>query len=115
MTHQFFSIFRIVVNERHSIKKKEDTISRYFGFGIVWGKGSCLTNGKCTKDDGKEDTEDITERLMQKVVGRKVRQECTKSKYNGKQKEDDSLREAIGEAIHRRVHGHSTSTSTVYV
>ena len=50
-THQFLSIFRIVINDRLPVKEEEDTISRDLGLGIVGGEGRCLTDSKRAKDD----------------------------------------------------------------
>ena len=94
--HQFLPILRVVINERLSIEKEEDAIGRDLGLGVVGGKGGRLTDGKCTEDDCKEYAKDIAKRLMYQVVSGKVDQEGTEPKDNGKEEEDDSLREAVG-------------------
>ena len=105
-THQFLSIFGIVINDRHSIEKEEDAISGDLGLGIVWGKGGRLTDGQCTEDDNYRDGKDVDKGLVQNVVSWEGDQETSEAKDDSKEEENDSRGEAIGESVDLRIYDH---------
>ena len=105
-THQFFSIFWIVINDRLSIEKEEDAVSRDLGPGVVRSKGRRLSDGDSSKDDHNGDGEDVHEWLLKDVAIWQRDKEGTEPVDQSKHEEDESRTETIRQGVELGVHRH---------
>ena len=99
LIYRFCTIFRIAVNGRLAVQKRENPVGGELGLGVVRCKRSSLADGHGTKDESREDNEDVFEISIDDVARVTSDLEGTETEGNHETKVEDPLRKPVGHTI----------------
>ena len=98
-THQFLSLFGVVIDERFAVDEEEDSVGSKSGLGVVGSKGRGLTNGERSENECKQNTKDVEERDEEDGVSRLAGEEGTEAEHHGIHDEHNGRWEGIDETV----------------